>query len=117
VKNPRRMRTLVFHSSNSNRVHRASRVRLGRRKRRVRLPRERRRRVPKVMDRNGVGVFGAGVAVVGAVGRKARRRRRSHAETRGRGEKQPTPRLRVNRPLLRLFRHDQHQCCAADLEF
>jgi hypothetical protein len=43
------------------------------------------RRVRKVMDRNGAAVFGVVGAVV-AADRKALRRRRSHAETRRRGD-------------------------------
>ncbi|HEV7488548.1 MAG TPA: hypothetical protein VGQ65_22980 [Thermoanaerobaculia bacterium] len=86
ARNPLRIRTLPLRSSNSNRVRRANRVLLGRRKRRVRILPRVQRRVRKVMDRNGAGVFGVAGAVVGA-DRKALRRRRSHAERRGRGEK------------------------------
>jgi len=88
ARNPLRIRTLPLPSSN-NRVRRANRVLLGRRKPRVRLSREHQRRVRKAMDQNGAAAFGVAGAVVGA-DRKALRRRRSHAETRGRGEKPAT---------------------------
>jgi len=78
-----RIRTPALRNSNNNRGRRASRVLPARRRRRVRTPRvERQRRVRKATDRNGAAVFDAAVAVVGAVGRKALRRLRSHAETR-----------------------------------
>jgi len=86
AKNPLRMRTRPLRNSSSNRVRRASRVRRDRRRPHVRMPRERQRLVRKVMDRNGAAVFGV-AGVVAAADRKALRRLRSHAETRGRGEK------------------------------
>ena len=69
-----RLRTLPRRNSNSNRVLRASRVLLGRRKPRVRMPRERQLRVRKVMVRKSVAVFG-GVEAAVVAGRKALRRR------------------------------------------
>jgi hypothetical protein len=80
-KNPLPIRVLPHRSSSA---HRASRVLLDHRRPRVRMPRERRRRVRRVMGRNAVVVFGVAGVVVGD--RKALRRRRSHAETRGRGK-------------------------------
>ena len=73
-KNRFRIRTRVLRNS-SNRVRRANRVLLARRRPRVRMPRERRRRVRKATDRNAAAVFAAAGAVVGA-GRKALRRQR-----------------------------------------
>jgi hypothetical protein len=82
-----RIRMLRPRSNSSNRVRLASRVRLAHRKPRVRIPKvDRRRRVRKAKDRNAAAVFG-GVGVVGAGVPRARRRLRSHAETRRRGER------------------------------
>jgi len=99
ARNRLRIRTPALRNSSSraSRVLRGSRVLLARRRQRVRMPRgERRLRVRKATDRNAAAVFAVAGAVVGA-GRKALRQRRSHAETRGRGERQKTPpRLRVS---------------------
>jgi hypothetical protein len=95
AKKPPRIRMLPRRSNSSNRGPRASRVRPARLKPRVRMPRvERQRRVRKARVRNGADVFGdVGVVVAGVP--RARRRLRSHAETRRRGERQQTtPRLR-----------------------
>jgi len=77
ARNRLRIRTLALRNSSNNRVRRASRVLLARRRLRVRTPKvERQRRVRKAMDRNGAVVFAVAGVVAGA-DRKALRQRLS----------------------------------------
>ncbi len=88
-----------LRNNSSNRVRRANR---GRRKPRVRMPRVR-HRARKVTDQNGAAVFDAAEAVA-AADRKALRRRRSHAETRGPGERLQTISAAPREPFPTLLR-------------